>query len=313
VDGSTGPHNPLPRVRTAESVALPPARDLALLLVAISAISTSAPIIASTAAPALAVAFWRNGMASIALVPVALLRSREELRGLSRREWLLCLLAGVFLAGHFGTWVPSVRLTSVASATALVATQPIWAAVLARAAGRRVSGGAWLGIVVAVVGAVLLTGADLSLSGRALVGDLMATVGGALAAAYVTAGAAVRARVSTTAYTSVCYTTCSLLLVLACLLGGQRLAGYGATTWLRLAALTIGAQLLGHSLVNVVLRSSSPTLVSLVILFEVPGASLIAAVWLGQRPAWSAVPGLALLVIGVGLVVRAGARGVPVE
>ncbi len=314
MEGSTGRQDaPPPRVQAAESVALPPPRELALLAVAISAVSTSAPIIASTAAPALAIAFWRNGMASIALLPAALLRSRSELRRLSNREWLLCLLAGVFLAGHFATWVPSVRLTSVASATALVATQPIWAAVLARAAGRRVSRGAWVGILVSVVGAVLLTGADLALSGRALLGDLLATVGGALAAAYVTAGAAVRARVSTTAYTSVCYTACSALLLLGCVLGRQRLAGYDAATWLRLVALTVGAQLLGHSLVNVVLRSASPTLVSLVILFEVPGASLIAAAWLGQRPTWSAVPGLALLVAGVGLVVRAGARAVPVE
>ncbi len=311
---STGSEDaPVSRVETAESVVLPPPRELALLAVAISAVSTSAPIIASTAAPALAIAFWRNGLASVALLPVALLRARTELRMLARREWLLCLLAGVFLAGHFATWVPSVRLTSVASATALVATQPIWAALLARAAGRRVSAGVWLGIVVSVAGAAVLTGVDFAVSGRAVLGDLLAVIGGALAAAYVTAGAAVRARVSTTAYTFVCYSSCSVLLLVACLAGRQRLGGYDAATWVRLAALTVGAQLLGHSLVNVVLRSTSPTVVSLAILFEVPGAGIIAAVWLGQLPAVSALPGLVLLVAGVGLVIRAGARGVPVE
>jgi drug/metabolite transporter (DMT)-like permease len=300
-------------VRTAENVALPPSRELALIAVAVSAVSTSAPIIASTAAPALAIAFWRNGLASLTLLPVALLRARTELATLTRREWLLCLLAGLLLAAHFATWVPSVRLTSVASATALVATQPVWAALLARAAGRRVSPGVWLGIAVSVTGAGLLTGVDFAFSGRALLGDLLATVGGALAAAYVTAGAAVRARVSTTAYTFLCYSSCSLLLVVVCLAGSQQLAGYTADTWLRLAALTVGAQLLGHSLFNVVLRSTSPTVVSLAILFEVPGATVIAAIWLGQSPAVSLLPGLALLLVGVGLVVRAGARGVPVE
>jgi drug/metabolite transporter (DMT)-like permease len=314
VGGSTSPEGAAPAgVGTAESVALPPPRELALLAIAILGVSTSGPIIASTAAPTLAIAFWRNGMASLALLPVALLRARTELRTLGRREWLLCLVAGVFLAAHFATWVPSVRLTSVASATALVATQPVWAALLARAAGRRVSAGVWLGIVVSVSGAALLTGADFSLSGSALLGDLLATVGGALAAAYVTAGAAVRPRVSTTAYTFVCYSSCSVLLLLVCLVGGQRLAGYDAVTWLRLAALTAAAQLLGHSLVNVVLRSVTPTVVSLAILFEVPGAAIIAAAWLGQLPAPSALPGLLLLLAGVGLVVRAGARGVPVE
>jgi len=314
VGGAAGPKGaPPPGVRTAESIVLPPPRELALIAVAVSAVSTSAPIIASTAAPALAIAFWRTGLASLALVPVALLRARTELRNLARREWLLCLLAGLLLAAHFATWVPSVRLTSVASATALVATQPVWAAVLARAAGRRVSPGVWLGIIVSVTGAGLLTGVDYSFSGLALLGDLLATAGGVLAAAYVTAGAAVRVRVSTTAYTFVCYSSCTVLLVVVCLAGGQQLAGYSADTWLRLAALTVGPQLLGHSLFNVVLRSTSATVVSLAILFEAPGAAIVAAIWLGQLPALTSLPGLALLLIGVGLVIRAGARAVPVE
>ena len=297
----------------ADAITLPSRRDTALIAVALAAVSTSGPIIAATAAPALAIAFWRNAMAGGLLLPVALLRRRAELRALDRRQWGLCALAGALLAGHFAAWVPSVTLTSVASSTALVATQPVWAALLARVTGRHVRPSIWLGIAVAVAGAVLLTGADLSLSGRALAGDLLAAVGGALAAAYVTAGAAVRTRISTTAYTAVCYCTCALLLLGLCLVSGQRLGGYDAGTWAKLAALTAGAQLLGHSLLNVVLRTTSPTVVSLAILFEVPGAGLLAAAWLGQVPPLTALPGLVILLAGVALVVRAGARAVPVE
>src|SRR5262249_22262678 len=143
--------------------------------------------------------------------------------------------------------------------TALVATQPVWAALLARAQGRRVPRGVWVGIVLAVLGAGMLTGADLRLSGRALVGDLLALLGGALAAGHLTVGAAVRARVGTTTYTTICYGCCSVLLLGVCVLGGQQLAGFDTATWLKLAALTVGAQLLGHSLANVVLRTTSPT------------------------------------------------------
>jgi drug/metabolite transporter (DMT)-like permease len=296
-----------------ERIALPGPGGLVLLLVSLTAVSTSAPLIAVTAAPALAIAFWRNAMASAVLVPIALARNLAELRSLSRREWRLCVLAGALLAGHFATWVPSVSLTSVASATALVATQPVWAALLARIAGRRVRRAVWVGIVVAVVGAALLTGVDISLSGRALAGDALATVGGALAAAYVTAGAAVRVRVSTTSYTTLCYGSCGLLLLAVCLVSRQRLGGYDGETWLKLAALTAGAQLLGHSLFNVLLRSISATTLSLAILFEVPGAALIAAIWLGQVPPLSAVPGLTLLLVGTGIVVRSGTRAAPVE
>lgn len=296
-----------------EAIALPPPRDLGLLVVAIGAVSTSGPVIAAAAAPALAIAFWRNALASAVVLPWAVWRRRRELAMLDRRGWRLSVLAGVLLAGHFATWVPSVTLTSVTSATALVASQPVWAALIAQAQGRRVARGVWLGILVAVLGVVLLTGADLWLSGRALAGDLLATVGGVLAAAYVTAGSAVRARISTTTYTAICYACCALLLATSCLLGGQRLAGYPSETWLKLAALTAGPQLLGHSLVNVVLRSTSPTAVSLAILFEVPGAALIAALWLHQYPAATALPGLSLLLAGVALVVRAGGRAVPAE
>jgi drug/metabolite transporter (DMT)-like permease len=297
----------------SEAIAVPAPRDLGLLVIALTAVATSGPLIAATAAPALAIAFWRTALASFALIPFALARARAELRSLSRRDWRLCLLAGALLAGHFGTWVPSISLTSVSSATALVATQPVWAALLALAAGRRVRLSVWLGIGVSVAGAVLLTGADVSLSGRALVGDVLATVGGMLSAAYVTAGAAVRVKVSTTAYTAVCYSTCAVLLLALCLVTGQRLGGYDGGTWAKLGALTVGAQLLGHSLFNVLLRSTSPTALSLAILFEVPGASLIAAVWLHQIPAVTAIPGLVLLLAGIAVVVSAGTRAVPVE
>ena len=292
---------------------MPPPRDAAMIAVAVAAASTAGPLIAAAAAPALAIAAWRNLMAGAVLVPVTLLTRRAELRSLDRRGWVLSGLAGVFLALHFITWVPSVTLTSVASSTALVVTQPVWAALLARAAGRSVGRAMWVGILVAVAGAVLVTGADLTLSARAVAGDLLAVLGGIFAAAYVTAGAAVRTRLSTTTYTTVCYSTCALLLAAVCLLAGQPLTGYSGDTWVKLAVLTAGAQLLGHSLINVVLRSTSPTVVSLALLFEAPGAAVIAAVWLDQLPPVTAVPGLLVLLAGLAIVVRAGARGVPVE
>src|SRR5207253_1555603 len=141
------------------------------------AVSTSGPLIAATAAPALAIAFWRNAFGAAALVPFALGRRRDELRHLTTREHRLVVLAGVLLAAHFATWVPSLRYTSVASSTALVATQPVWAALIARATGHDVPPRAWLGMGVAFAGVLTLTGIDLTLSTRALVGALPALVG----------------------------------------------------------------------------------------------------------------------------------------
>jgi drug/metabolite transporter (DMT)-like permease len=299
------------------AVGRPHGADAVFLSIALVAVSTSGPLIAAMAVPALAISFWRNAMASAVLVPAMLLTARDELRGLDRREWRLAALAGVLLALHFATWISSISYTSVASATALVATQPVWAALLSGARGVPVGRPVWVGIGVAMSGALLLTGVDLQVSSRALLGDVLAVLGGMFAAAYMTAGSEVRRSVSTTTYTALCYSTTALVLLPVCLLAGQSLGGYDTDDWVKLLALTVGAQLLGHSLFNRVLRTTSPTVVSLSILLEIPGAALIAAVFLGQTPPLLAIPAAVLLVLGLALVIRAGSRGttpsVPVE
>lgn len=299
------------------AVARPPTRDLWLMAVGVLAVSTSGPLIAATAAPALAIAFWRNALGTLAIAPLALFRRRGELAALGGRDLRLAGAAGLLLAAHFGTWIPSLRLTSVASSTALVATQPVWAALIARARGHAIPSRAWWGMALAFAGVLVITGVDVTLSARALAGDLLALVGGLLAAAYVSVGAEVRRTTSTTTYTLLAYGLCALALLAVCVGSGQALAGYSATTWLQLLALTVGAQLLGHSVFNVILRTTSPTVLSLAILFEMPGAALLAALWLGQLPPWQFVPAAALLLAGVAVVIRSqgpdAAPAVPAE
>ncbi len=298
-------------------VTRPVGADAVYLSIALVAVSTSGPLIAATAAPALAIAFWRNALGAGVVLPVALLTARDELRGLDRRERRLALLAGALLALHFAAWIPSLSYTTVASATALVATQPVWAALVSGLRGAPVGGRVWAGIAVAMSGVLLLTGVDLQISTTALFGDLLAVLGGIFAAGYMVAGSEVRRSVSTTTYTALCYSTTAALLLVVCVVGRQALSGYSTADWIRLLALTAGAQLLGHSLFNRVLRSTSPTVVSLSILLEIPGAALIAAIFLDQRPPLLAIPAAVLLVTGLGLVIRASSRAVepsiPVE
>jgi drug/metabolite transporter (DMT)-like permease len=281
-----------------------------VLAVAVLGVSTSGPLIAFAAAPALAIAFWRNALATAVVLPVAGLRRRDELRTvLTSREGLISGVAGLALALHFGTWVPSVKLTSVATATALVATQPVWQGLIARAQGRRLPPLVWGGIGLAVVGAMLVTGADFTVSTRAVFGDLLAAVGAMAAAAYTAAGEQVRASVSTTTYTAVCYGVCTVVLGVVCLVGGVPMGGYSAVAWLAIVGLVLGPQLLGHSMFSYALRRVSATRVSVLILLEVPAASLISWVWLGQLPPPAAWPGLVVLLVGVGVVILGGRRG----
>jgi drug/metabolite transporter (DMT)-like permease len=304
------------RVTSTERVSAitrPPTGDLVLLAVAVLAIATSAPLIAATTVGPLALSFWRSLLGSAATLPWAWLRHRDEMRSLSRYELRWTLVAGLLLALHFSAWLPSLRFTSVASSTALVSLQPVWAALLARLQGAHVPRSAWVGIVVALVGVLVLTGIDVSLDPRHLVGDLLALVGGMLSAAYVTAGERVRRTVSTPTYTTVAYAVAAAVLLPLCVLLGQPLVGYSRSGWATVIALTVGAQLMGHTLINRVLRTTSATVTSLAILFEMPGATLIAAVWLGQVPPLSIVPAVALILVGLVLVIRAGDPRTPSE
>jgi drug/metabolite transporter (DMT)-like permease len=288
--------------------------DLVVLGVAVVAVSFSAPLVREAAAPALAIAFWRNGLASGVLIPVTAVRHRDEARATSERERRIVAVAGLFLAAHFATWIPSLSFTTVASSVALVATQPIWTAVIARARGEYVARATWIGIAIAFAGVITLSGVDLAVSGRALFGDALALAGGVLAAAYVTVGAQARQTLSTTVYTTGCYSLAAAVLLVVCVVGRQSLTGYDAVTWLCIVAITIGPQFLGHSLVNRSLRTLDPTLVSVAILFEIVGATVIAWLWFGEAPPAGAYPAAVLIAVGIVVVLRAEREpAVPVD
>jgi drug/metabolite transporter (DMT)-like permease len=149
----------------------------------------------------------------------------------------------------------------------------------------------------------VITGTGVDPSGTAFRGDLLALAGAIGGAVYTAFGEHARATISTTSYTAICYPVCALALLVLCLAAGVPLAGFPATAWLVLVGLTVGPQLLGHSLFNFSLRRVSATTVSVVVLLEVPGAALIGWLWLGQTVRPAVWPGLAMLMAGVVIVV----------
>jgi drug/metabolite transporter (DMT)-like permease len=299
-----------PVLARTSAVHRPPRADITVLAIAIAAVGTSGPLIAATAAPALAIAFWRNAFGAGALAPFAFFRHLGELRAMRRSQWLAALGGGIALGLHFATWTPSLTMTSVASATAFAAAQPIFAALIALVRGEHVSHRVWTGILISVVGVVALSGVDLRLSVRAFSGDLLALLAGALAAVYMTFGAKARQTLSLAPYAVICYSTASVTLALLAFGTGEHLTGLSANAWIKILALTTGAQLLGHTLFNRVLKTTSATVVSVCILLEVPTAALIAALWLGQVPSWATIPGALLILAGLVVVATSGgARG----
>ena len=284
-------------------------KHAALLVLGVAAVSTSAPLIRLADAPPLAVALYRNLFAAVALLPIALVRRRDELAALDRRRWGGLILAGAFLAGHFASWIPSVGLTTVAASTVLVDSQSIWAALGARVIlGERVRRAVFLGIAVALAGAVLITGADFVVSPRAFAGDMLALVGAVTAAGYLLTGRRLRQGLSLAAYTGVVYAVCSLLLLVAAVTAGTPLLGFEPKVWLLFALMAAGPQILGHTVFNYLLRDLDATVVAVAVMGEPVGASLLALAIFGEVPPWSAVIGGAVILAGIYLAVTAQAR-----
>jgi drug/metabolite transporter (DMT)-like permease len=274
-----------------------------LAIVAVLGVSASGPLMAGASAPALAIGFWRNALGTAAVAPFAVTNAPRELALLGRTGWRTTFFAGVMLALHFATWCTALKMTSVAAATAMVSMQVVFVVLIDRLRGDIAPRSVVGGIGLAIAGVLVITGVDFSLSARALGGDLLGLAGGLTAALYLMAGSRVRERVSTTSYTVACYGICAASLAVACLVGQVEMVDFTAHTWLAILGVTICAQLLGHSVLNHLLAVMSPGLIALLLLLEVPGAALLAGLFLDQTPPLGVYVGLALILVGLAVVV----------
>jgi len=281
---------------------LPTGRDIPFLILGVLGIGSSGPIIAKAIMPIPTMIFWRNLVGALMMMPFAIARGEWKTKAqLNAIRW--SILAGTLLATHFICFFWAMKLTSVATGVALTATQPIFAALFIKLAGGHIPKKSIGGMVIAFLSVVAITGIDLNISVRAFQGDLLAVFGGAVGAGYMIIGASAQKVISTSTFTTVCYSTCAILIFPVVILTNSDLTGYSGTQWLLLAGLIIGAQFLGHTLFNFTLKRVSPAVVSLVVFFEVPVSALLAFAWLGQQPPAGTIPGIIGLLFGCTLFV----------
>jgi drug/metabolite transporter (DMT)-like permease len=291
--------------------------SIAAMAVTVLSISATAPLTAAASASPLAMAFWRNCLGFAVLGPFLLILRRREVvrvargeRGILRREqWrplVFGFLAATSLALHFAAFMTSTRLTSVAMSTALVATQPVWQALIAAGQGVSTSRRTWTGLALSVVGAAAAGGLDIKSGGTALLGDLLAVVGAIAQAGYTALSERSRADVSTPLYSTVTSLVCGLELLAVCLVAHVPLTGFDRTTQLSLLGLLILPQILGLGSLNFALGRTSATTMSVLLLLETPVAALTAWWLLGQHIKAATMPGLLLIIVGVTVVVTSG-------
>jgi drug/metabolite transporter (DMT)-like permease len=238
-----------------------------------------------SAAPALVIATYRLTFASLFLTPYALWKNRQELKKLSPKVFLWALLSGAFLALHFATWISSLKYINVSSSVVLVALQPVFVALGSFFIFQeKIPLKALLAGMLALSGTFVIGLGDLELGKTALWGDILAVTGAVFAAAYWMVGRSLRQILSLTAYTYVVYTTCALLLFLFTAGRGIPLFGYSARDWLLFLGLALIPTLGGHSSFNWALAYVQSIVVSLAILGEAVGATVLAFLLLGEMP-----------------------------
>ncbi len=295
----------------------PPVPPLVVILFGILAVSTASIFIrfAQQEAPSLVIAAVRLTLATLILAPFALIRQRKELVNLQRKQLLLALLSGFFLAVHFASWISSLEYTSVASSVVLVSTSPLWVALLSPFALKE-SLSKWIimGLSLTLLGSALVGISDVCsltstglvcppfgdfVRGEAFLGDMLALTGAVMGAGYIIIGRQLRANISLTSYIFIVYGMAAVVLIFVMIIAGQSPFGFLPVTYLMILLLALVPQLLGHSSFNWALGYLSAAYVSITFLGEPVGSTILAYFILHESPGLFKIIGAILILIGI--------------
>ena len=272
------------------------------LIIGVIAVSASAIFVKFSSAPSGVIAFYRLLFSVLFMLPIFFMKYVKELVHISKRDWLFATLAGVFLAFHFILWFESLNYTSVASSTVLVTLQPLFAFIGTYLFFKeRFSLKAMICALLAIIGSVIISWGDFRISGTALFGDILALLACALVTAYLMFGQTVRKRISLITYTFVVYSISTIVLFIYVLVVGESLYPYPKSEWVNFILLALIPTLLGHSLFNWAVKWISTSIISMAILFEPVGATILAYYLLSEKVVLTQLLGGSIVIVSISL------------
>ena len=288
----------------------PPFNPYIAIVIGVISISTSAVLVKlANEAPAPIIACYRLLLAVLIMAPYALIKYKNELKLIEKKDWILSIISGVFLAAHFILWFESLNYTSVASSVVLVTLQPIFAFFGTYMFFKeRFSFGAIISMIIALFGSVIISWGDFQISGMALFGDLLALLGAITVTAYFLLGQNVRRRLSLITYTFVVYGISSITLIIYNLILQNPFFGYPADHWIYFLALAIFPTFFGHTLFNWALKWLSTSTISMGIVFEPVGASILAYIILDEHLTYTQWLGGSIVIFGLFLFIMSTTR-----
>ena len=278
------------------------------LLVSIVAVSTASLLIRWSSAPPLAIASYRLLFATLILLPFYIRSGGiRKMREAPRKDVLTLMAVGVVLALHFASWITSLSLTSVASSVIFVHVDPIFVAAVSHFVFKeRINRGTLLGIVVAFVGVTIIAIGDAGIGEANLYGDLLALVGAVMLGLYILAGRRLRQGLDLVSYVTPIYATSAVVLILSSFATGTRLAPFSPREYILFIALAVVPMIFGHTVYNWALRYVEASVVSISLLGEPVGATILAFLFLNEVPSTLALIGGGITLAGIYQCVRSG-------
>jgi drug/metabolite transporter (DMT)-like permease len=269
--------------------------------VGIAAISFSAIFVKWTDAPTSVVAMYRLFVTVLLMLPF-LFKYKQEFTQISKKVGLQLVGSGFFLGLHFLLWMASLRYTTVASSTSLLTLEPVFVMLGAFLVFRhKLRGMMVLGMLVAICGAIWMGWGDFRFSFEAFVGDALSLLSALAVAVHMLIGSNLRSSVSTYVYSISVFASAGIVIAIYNLAEGFSFVGYTMNDWTMFLLLAIVPTLLGHYVFNWLLKHVKPVSVSMSVLGEPLGATLLAVWLLGEKVTPSQIGAGCLLLLGVWL------------
>ena len=256
-----------------------------------------------------AVSYLRLGIAAAIVMMLAFARGGESRRLLDGRRESVLAFAGVALAVHFAGWIASLQFTSIAIATLLVCTSPIFTGIYEAGVLRRTpSASFFLALICGGAGLALVGfahAAPAPVPGHAALGALLAILGAIAMSVYLTLVRSVRADLTTLAIVARTYTWAAVVLAALALAIHENPPPFvDGSVWFGIIAMALVSQLLGHTAINVSLRWFTPTTVGFSTLLEPVIAAVLAAIIFREALAGTTLAGAVLLFAAIALAIR---------
>lgn len=269
------------------------------LIIGIIAISFSSIFVKWSDAPVSVQGMYRLLFTLFLMLPFTL-KHISSLKSIALREWILLLLSGTFLALHFLFWMGSLKLTTVASSTILLSLQPVFVMAGAYFAFReKTSKPAIIGMLVAITGAVMIGWGDIGISKQHIQGDILSILGTIVVAVHMLIGQKLLKTIPAAIYSFSVFLSAVVVFAVYNTLLHIPMTGYSDKDWGIFLLLAIVPTVFGHVLFNWLLKYVTAATISMAILGEPVGATLLAYLLLNETLTFSQWTGGAIVLLGL--------------